>query len=141
MRERNPTLAALGALAVLLAFACAPPEGPQPIAWDREPCAHCHMLISDPAFAAQLVAADGTVASFDDPGCLLAHRDARHVVARKLWFHHHAADRWIRGDAVGFVRVAGSPMDYRFGAVDAGEPGALTLGEARALVVARSEAR
>ena len=131
--------AALVATAVLLA--CGRAEGPQPIVWDREPCAHCHMLISDPAFAAQLQSEDGVVESFDDPGCLLARLAARPVKIRALWFHHVREDRWIRGDAVGFVPAARTPMDYGLGAVDAGEPGALTLDQAKARVAARAGTR
>ena len=130
---------ALAAAAALLA--CGPPEGPQPIAWDREPCAHCRMLISDPHFAAQLHTADGTVESFDDPGCLFARVAARRPAVRALWFHHVRDDRWLSGDAVAFERVSPTPMDFGLGAVDAGTPGALTLEEARAAVRAGEEAR
>jgi copper chaperone NosL len=117
------------------ALACAPPEGPQPIAWDREPCAHCRMLIGDPAFAAQLTTTDGVVSSFDDPGCLLS-AEASQPAVRERWFHHLREDRWIPGDRVGFVRVPRTPMGFGLGAVDAGEPGALSLAEAREAVAA-----
>jgi hypothetical protein len=93
------------------------------------------MLISDPAYAAQLEGADGEVASFDDPGCLLAALDA-HPDPRALWFHHSREERWIAGDAVGFVRVPHTPMGYGLAAVAADEAGALSLAEARALVAA-----
>jgi hypothetical protein len=133
---------ALSALAFAAAFAaCGPPEGPQPIAWDREPCAHCHMLISDPAFAAQLHTEDGVVESFDDPGCLLARLEARKPAVHALWFHHVREDRWIPGSAVAFERAEGTPMDFGLGAVDAGTPGALTLEQARAQVAASGRAR
>jgi len=132
---------ALAALALLLALgACGPPEGPRPIAWDREPCAHCRMLISDPAFAAQLQLADGTVESFDDPGCLFARLAAQPGPVHALWFHHLREDRWLRGDAVAFVRVAPTPMDFGFGAVDPGTPGALPIDAVRAELRARSGA-
>ena len=39
------------ALAVLIYRAQRLPEGPQPIVWDREACAHCHMHIGEPRFA------------------------------------------------------------------------------------------
>jgi copper chaperone NosL len=131
------TRAALALAAQLLA--CAPGEGPELIAWDREPCAHCRMLISDPAFAAQLQTRDGVVASFDDPGCLLAALPA-YAEVRALWFHHGAEERWLPGEGVGFVPVPRSPMGYGLAAVAAGAPGALSLEEARARV-ARAQAR
>jgi copper chaperone NosL len=121
-------------VAALLA-ACGRSSQPAPIAFDREPCAHCRMLISDPAYAAQLESAEGEVESFDDPGCLLAVLDA-HPDPRAVWFHHVREARWLAGGEVGFVRVPHTPMGYGLGAVAADEPGALSLEEARALVAA-----
>lgn len=141
MPDRRATRA-LGALLVALSLAgCGPPEGPQPIVWDREPCAHCRMLISDPAFAAQLHRADGEVESFDDPGCLFARLEAQRPEVHALWFHHLREDRWIRGDAVGFERIDPTPMNHGIGAVDADAAGTLSLAEARAHVLAGEQSR
>ena len=137
-RSRAQALRRGLALAALLA-ACRPAQGPEPIAWDREPCAHCRMLISDPAFAAQLRAEDGSVESFDDPGCLLAQLGERHP--REIWFHHLREERWIPGDRVAFELVPQTPMGYGFGAVDAGTAGALDLEAARTRVAARGAGR
>ena len=128
---------ALAATALLAA--CGPAQGPEPIAWDEEPCAHCRMLISDPAFAAQLRAGDGSVESFDDPGCLLAQLGERRP--REIWFHHLREGRWIAGDRVAFEPVPRTPMGYGLGAVDAGAEGAFDLGAARARVVEREAGR
>ena len=117
------------------ALACAPAEGPQPIAWDLEACAHCRMLIGDPSFAAQLTTTEGVVSSFDDPGCLLS-AEASLPDVRERWFHHLREGRWIRGDRVGFVKVPRTPMGFGLGAVDAEEPGALSLAQAREAVAA-----
>jgi copper chaperone NosL len=125
--------AALAAAALLLA--CGPAQGPVPIVWDAEACAHCRMLISEPAFAAQLVAEDGSVESFDDPGCLLALLSERRP--RAVWFHHLREERWIPGERVAFVPVPRTPMGYGLGAVDAGSEGALGLEAARARIAAR----
>jgi copper chaperone NosL len=122
-------------LVAALLTACGRPSQPAPIAFDREACAHCRMLISDPAFAAQLESADGEVASFDDPGCLLASLHA-HPNPRALWFHHFQEERWLGGDEVGFVRVPHTPMGFGLAAVAVRQPGALSLEEARALVAA-----
>jgi hypothetical protein len=121
----------------LLGTSCRPAEGPQPILYDREGCAHCRMLISEPRFAAQLLGADGTVASFDDPGCLLAYQGEREEGAAGLWFHHLREDRWIEGAQVAFEPVDKTPMGYGLGAVDAGSTGALSLAAAREQVAAR----
>lgn len=135
MREHRRARPLLGLAILALALrACGPPEGPQPIAWDREPCAHCHMLISDPAFAAQLHETDGAIESFDDPGCLFAYLEARAPRVHALWFHHLREDRWLRGDGVAFVRGATTPMDFGFGAVDPGTPGSIAIDAVRAEV-------
>jgi len=51
------------------ALACGTP-GPTPIAFGRVACEHCHMIIADPRFAAELVTRTGKVYPFDDAGCL-----------------------------------------------------------------------
>ena len=129
--------AALVAWLALAALACGPHEGPQPIVWDREPCAHCRMLISEPHFAAQLETDSGEVLSFDDPGCLLAALEARALRPRVLWFHHIREDRWLDGAHVAFEPGAKSPMGFGLGAVDAGTAGSLSLDEARQRVAAQ----
>lgn len=140
MREpsRASRLRSLAMLAIALA-ACGPPDGPQPIAFDREPCAHCRMLISDPAFAAQLQMADGAVESFDDPGCLFARLEASRPRVHALWFHHLHEERWLPGDGVAFVRTSPTPMDFGFGAVDPGTPGSIPSEAVRAELRARGD--
>jgi copper chaperone NosL len=127
-------------LAVAAGAGCAPADGPQPIVYDREPCSHCRMLISEARFAAQLETSEGEVQSFDDPGCLLAALAERKPELGTLWFHHVREDRWLAGDQVAFEETGHSPMGYGLGAVAAGTPGALSLDEARARVAARGAA-
>jgi hypothetical protein len=99
------------------------------------------MLISDPAFAAQIVTADAEVLDFDDPGCLLLHLEEHHLPPRAIWFHHAREDRWLRGDGVAFVPVGQTPMGYGLGAVEAGTLGAISLAEATTLVRGIEEVR
>jgi copper chaperone NosL len=127
--------------AVLLAPGCRGGEGLEPIAWDRTPCAHCHMLISDPAFAAQISTADGEVLDFDDPGCLLLHLEDHHLRPRAIWFHDVREDRWLRGNRVAFVTAGPTPMGYGLGAVEAGTPGSISLAEATTRAREIEEAR
>lgn len=119
------SLVAAGVAALL--WPAGPPEGPVAPVWDRTVCARCGMLVSDPAWAAQLHAPDGAVLHFDDPGCLLLHRAERGSPAHALWFHHLREERWLSGPDVGFVPAGPSPMGYGLGAVDADTPGALGL--------------
>jgi copper chaperone NosL len=107
------------------------PDTVQPVAWNAEACAHCHMLIGDPAFAAQVIDVDGKVLSFDDPGCAASyirkHRDRIH----RAWFHAGQGDGWIALADVGFARVAHSPMGSNVMAVPKTTAGALALEDVR----------
>ncbi|HET7503259.1 MAG TPA: hypothetical protein VFK02_19700 [Kofleriaceae bacterium] len=140
MPDHRPraALAAVVALAMLLGSACRSlPDAPTAIAYDRESCAHCHMLIGDPRYAVQLVTADGDVLDFDDPGCALAYlaRAPRHV--HRLWFRDAARDRWIAAADVRFVRGADTPMGYGLAATDATARRTLTLDQAAIVVAGR----
>ena len=140
-RPARRAVAALGLACAMALASCGPAEGPQPIVFDREPCAHCRMLISEPRFAAQLQDEDGRVASFDDPGCLLAYLEARRPPVRALWFHHVREDRWLSGETVAFEAGQSTPMGYGLGAVEAGAPAALPLAAARERVAAADRSR
>jgi hypothetical protein len=134
MRRLFGTLASLafvvGSIVLLVRAMDRPIDGPSPVAWDREACAHCRMLVSEKRFAAQIVEGHRAL-HFDDPGCLFEHLRAAGEPRGKLWFHHLSEDRWLAGDQVGFVAASPTPMGYGLGAVDAGAPGALSLAEAR----------
>ncbi len=126
---------AIALLAAIVAFVVRDgtriPDDIQPIAWNAEPCAHCRMLIGDPAFAAQVITTDGTVRSFDDPGCAARFiRDQRDRVHR-AWFHAGTGDTWIPLAEVGFAPVATSPMGSNVIAVPRTTPGALALEDVR----------
>lgn len=135
-------LAGAGALAVLAVALWAvvgsrtPPEGPVPVAWDRQPCAHCGMLLGEPAFAVQLHTTDGDVLFFDDPGCAFSHLAEHPTALHAAWFHDLRQHRWLPESAAAFVPVATSPMGWGLGAVQAGTAGALSVDAARALVLA-----
>jgi len=136
-RRVRPVLLAFVALAALLASGVlvlnllAPAtdgDGPADLAWDHVVCAHCHMHVGEPAFAAQLRDAEGEVLAFDDPGCLVAWRDAHpSAVTHGVYFHGSGGVGWIPGDQVAFVRHEPTPMGYGWMAVAAGTPGASDL--------------
>jgi hypothetical protein len=98
------------------------------------------MLISDPAFAAQLRTEQGETLSFDDPGCLLRYRQEHAPAVRAAWFHHLREDRWIPESNVAFVRVPETPMNFGLGAVESGAPGSISLSDAEARVRERAAA-
>jgi hypothetical protein len=125
MRERGArvlvaglVLAAAGAIAAVVWWGTRLPEGPEPIAWDREACAHCHMHIGEPGFAAQLILSDGRVVDFDDPGCLLAYLDDEKPDVHRAWLHHERDDRWLRLEDAAFRPVERSPMGFGLATVD-----------------------
>lgn len=123
---------AVGALVAALVLRGRPlPDQPVPIVWNREPCAHCRMLVGEPAHAAQLVTKEGDVKVFDDPGCLLHYLDDHGSDVHRIWFHDSTADRWLAPEEVGFLSGAKTPMNYGLAAVPAATPGAIALDHAR----------
>lgn len=50
---------------------------PGRIVYGGDACAHCHMTIVDPRFAAQLITPKGKVLVFDDIGCLVSYARAQ----------------------------------------------------------------
>ena len=115
-------------------------DGPVPIVWDREVCAHCRMHIGEPAFAAQLQTADGVVHNFDDPGCLFEHVQAHPGVAYTAYYRDHDSDGWLNDGNVAFLPTESSPMGYGIKAVRVGTEDARDRSWAEARV-ASSEGR
>ena len=118
MRDRHVRVAIAFAL-VLLACGGAP-ETPTAIDYNHEACGHCHMLIGDPRYAAQLVTDAGDVIDFDDPGCLIAYLAEAHPVVRHAWFRDARADRWLAIDQVSFAPATDTPMGWGLAATTAG---------------------
>ncbi len=110
------------------------PDGPEPVVWNQQACAHCRMAVGEPAHAAQLITTAGDVRFFDDPGCLLQYVDQHQPSVHRIWFHEHDGDRWLAAADVGFVPVPTTPMGFGLGATHRTAPGALSLDEARARV-------
>lgn len=115
------------------------PEGPVPIVWDDEVCAHCKMHVGDPRFAAQLQTVDGHVLNFDDPGCLFDYLEGHEVQTHELYFRDHRSDGWLSQAEAGFIVVDGSPMGYGIAAVKKGSPDARGIEWARDQVSVRSQ--
>ncbi len=135
-------LAGAAGLVLLVLRLQAPPDGPQPVVWDRTPCAECRMAVSEPPYAAQLQLADGRVLAFDDAGCLFRYLAAHETPVRAVYLHHLREDRWLPAAQAGFVEAGPSPMAYGLAAVDRAREGGLTFAEARERVLGgASEAR
>jgi len=96
---------ALAGLAV--ALACATPA-PRAVVYGTDQCAHCHMTIADPRYAAELVTRTGKVIVFDDIGCLAAFLATGAVAAgavHSTWAHDYASPgEWVRTGDLSYVR-------------------------------------
>lgn len=98
----------LGALtSIVTLLACASPA-PRPIVYGTDQCAHCHMTIADPRYAAELVTTTGKVLAFDDIGCLaafLASGEMAPGAVHSAWGHdYRSPGEWARTSDLSFVR-------------------------------------
>jgi copper chaperone NosL len=112
-------------------------DGPVDIVWDSETCGHCKMHVGDPRFAAQLHTTDGTVMSFDDPGCMFDYLEAHELSVHAVYFRNHQADGWLTESEVAFLPVDDSPMGYGIAAVPKGTPDAHDIDWAKSQVLSR----
>ena len=91
---------------VLTLVACAA-DGPPQIVVDRTPCAHCGMLVSEPAFAAAYGREGADARIFDDIRCLLNDIKGEPNPERlRFWFHDARTGAWITREEAVFVRSA-----------------------------------
>ena len=107
-------IAVAAVAAALLLGACAA-GGPEPIAYGRDACDYCRMVISDARYGAELVTAKGKVRRFDSIECLAAYylQVRAEGQVRSLWVTDFARPGTLvpAADAQ-YVRAAGpgSPM-------------------------------
>ena len=98
----------LGLLAgIATMLACATPS-PHPVVYGTDQCAHCHMTVADPRYAAELVTRTGKVIVFDDIGCLVAYLATGAVQqgsVHSTWAHDYVAPgEWVPTRDLAFVR-------------------------------------
>lgn len=87
--------------------------------WNKQPCSHCHMLVSDPRYAAQLVTKKHERLHFDDPGCLAAYMHDRPGDIERAWVR--VDDAWVGIEEARFSPSDSSPMGYGLLADRAGQ--------------------
>lgn len=101
-------------LAMLACLACAGgPLEPAPLDSAHDACRFCRMAVSQPRFAAQLVAPGEEAVFFDDLGCLRAFLAAGQVPAGAVAFvADHRTSEWGRAASAVFTEVPGldTPM-------------------------------
>ncbi len=96
----------LALTALLVASGCSG-AGPAPLDTRNEACSWCRMAISDPRFAAQLVAASEEPRFFDDVGCLATYLRSRRDWPKgaRAYVADHRHQGWIEAGAAVYTRV------------------------------------
>lgn len=146
MRNRTSLYASLAliGMAALIVILMAPlrrsRRGAQPVAWNRDICAQCGMVVGDRSFAAQLQTRQGSTLNFDDPGCLMNYLLQRHPAVRAIYLRSSREDGWLPEDKTAFLRVPQSPSGFGLAAVPRGTPGALSWDDAMRVVQQRNQA-
>ena len=122
-----------GVAVLLLGCPPAPATGPAPVAWDRDTCERCNMVIGDRRFAAQVRLHDGEVHRFDDLGCALLWIDEHGGAnaADEIWVRDLDGRRWLPAESARYVHVESTPMDYALGAVEGPGGDGVDLARAR----------
>jgi copper chaperone NosL len=130
-RVRRRIVALMALVPLLGACSSGPDSGPAEIAWDRDVCERCGMVVSDRRFAAQ-IRVDGGVANFDDLGCALVWLDEHPPTSRpEIWVSDYSHARWLDGYTASYGRVGNTPMSYGWIATLDPERGAASFEEVR----------
>ena len=150
--DRRKFVSALPALAagpylgaVLAGCSSEPLTGPGKIAWDRDVCTRCSMVISERSFAAQIRDPMKKVHKFDDFGCAVFWKEHQTFsdAESEFWVvdsrTEPAASQWLDARKASFAGGKRSPMGYGFAAVPAGTAEAIPYAEARKAVLAKGK--
>lgn len=108
-------VAVLAGVAVLVGACGGGGDKPPEIAYGRDTCAECHMIISEPRFAAAYRTPDGTERKFDDIGDMVAFGVRQNQLAdAKAWVHDFESEEWLDAReatyVVGDAGVIDTPM-------------------------------
>ena len=100
-------------LAVLVLWP-GPAQGPEPIAYGRDVCAHCRMHLGRVGFAGEMRDREGRLTKYDDIGCLLRAMAATHHEVPGAWVEDHDSGAWLSLLTARFVRSprADTPMGH-----------------------------
>ena len=81
--------------------------GPAPLDTKSESCAWCRMAVSDPRFAAQLVAPSEEPRFFDDIGCLASYLGSKRELPKgaRAYVADHRHQVWIDATTAVYARV------------------------------------
>jgi hypothetical protein len=76
------------------------------------------MIVSEPAYAAELIDERGKRHFFDDIGCMDAYLVDQAKAPRGVWVRSN--ERWVDANSARYASGARSPMDYGFVPKDQG---------------------
>ncbi len=98
-------IAVIGVAFAAAACSSGSASGPPKILYGRDVCDQCHMIISEPRFAAAYRDGSGKAFVFDDIGDLLAHaQGAGGATAVTAWVHDYTTEEWLGASDAWFVR-------------------------------------
>ena len=136
-------MASLTAVPLLVVLQGCTTGAPRAIAFGRDECANCRMIVSDPRYATELVTAKGRTLAFDSIECLAsfvlrnnASPAAGRLAIGSLWVSAHVAPNALMPAEQGWFHRdegSGSPMGKGLAAF-------ASDGEARAYGYARTSA-
>ena len=129
-----------GLLFIILLSACSGGDetGPVDVRFDRDSCDQCRMVLSDPAFVAEIryfpPGKRSKVAKFDDIGCAvnwLADKPWATDSKTEIWVADHRTKKWIDARTATYVSVPSTPMDFGLGAQSDPAPEGLDFAQAK----------
>lgn len=120
--------------ATLTLAGCGQRSGPETVAWGRDACEHCRMIISERHFAAELRGGPrNRITKFDDIGCAIHWAKGMNYDLSQMpefWVMSHAdGATWLDARKAFFRVDVRSPMNYNFGAVPVSEAAAVPYDE------------
>lgn len=124
-------------LVLLSACSAEPPTGPVETRWDRDNCERCRMVLSEPAYAAQIryfpPDKRSRVVKFDDFGCAvlwLQQQPWKQDSRTEIWVADHRNNEWINARTATYVDKNNTPMAYGLGAQAETIPGGKNFAQA-----------
>lgn len=102
---------------LLTAFTCSggSPHDPH---WNKEACAHCRMILSEPRYAVQLIGPDNRTRYYDDLSCALNHQTEMPELQKgTLYVRPYGAENWIETSTARYTKGLMTPMNSGIGAV------------------------
>ncbi|WP_376791144.1 nitrous oxide reductase accessory protein NosL [Thermoflexus sp.] len=102
-----------------LSAACVRSSGPQPpdIAYGKEICVECGMIINDPRFAAAYVTRGGQARLFDDIGDMVVYHRKHSEEVAAFYVHDYETRAWIDAAQAFFVQSPNIPSPMGYGLV------------------------